>query len=148
MSYRAFYQLLKESDLLSQSCGQLNYEVHIIRLHLSLVRRLVSYYGTASVAFVYDDIPLLRVRLCLDRTENSAATVCSVAGVYIHVQGAQAKRTVVARGISEGENLMAAVLAYEAVVVFCESFIFHIIRLSYDFVTPWQNKDIKTKEGT
>ena len=45
----------------------------------------------------------------------------------IHVQGAQAKRTVVARGISEGENLLATVLAYKAIVVFCESFVFHIV---------------------
>ena len=96
MSYRAFYQLLKESDLLPQSCGQLYYEVHIIRLHLGFVRRLISYHSAASVTFVNDNVSLFRIGLGLYRTENSATIISSVAGVYIHMQGAQTEGTVVA----------------------------------------------------
>ena len=39
-------------------------------------------------------------------------------------------------------------MAYESVIVLCESFIFHIIRLRYVFVSPRQNKDIKSQGGS
>ena len=100
------------------------------------MRGLVSYYGTASVAFVYDDIPLLRVRLCLDRTENTAAVVGSVTGVDIHVQRAEAEGAVVARGVAERKDLLAAALADEAVVVFGESLVFHIVTCLSMFFLP------------
>ena len=91
--------------------------------------RLVSDYRATSVTAVYYDISLLGVGLCLDGAENTAAGVGSVAGVDINVERAEAEGAMIARGISEGEHLLAAVLADKAVIVFCESFVFHTVPL-------------------
>ena len=74
-------------------------------------------------------IALLGVWLCLDGTENTTTGVGSVAGVYIYVQRAQTKGAVITRGVTERLYLLAAVLTYKAVVVFSESFVFHIVPL-------------------
>ena len=68
--------------------GELDYKVHIVGLNLSLVRSLVTDGGAAFIALMYDDISLLRVGLSAYRAKNSAAIVCSVAGIYIDVKRA------------------------------------------------------------
>ena len=90
------------------------------------MRRLVSYYCSASVTSVNDYVALLGIGLGLDRTEDSATVVGPVSGVDINVQGAKAEGTVISRRISERQYLLAAVLAYKSAVVFCKSFVFHI----------------------
>jgi hypothetical protein len=62
----------------------------------------------------------------LYRAEYSAATVCSVTGIYIHVQGTKAKRTMVSGRIAQRLDGFAAAFADEAGVVFLEWFLFHI----------------------
>ena len=72
-----------------------------------------------------DNKALFGVGESLDRAENSAAIVGSVARVYINVKRAKAERTVIARGVAKGQNLFSAVLADKALVVFSKTLIFH-----------------------
>jgi hypothetical protein len=71
--------------VLLKSCCQLYDEIHIVGLHLSLVRRLVSYYRSASVAFVDYNVAFLGIRLSLNGTKNAGAIIGSVTGIYIYV---------------------------------------------------------------
>ena len=77
------------------TCGELYYKIGIVGLDLCLVCRLVAHYRAATVTAVDDDVSALGVGLCLDRAKYSSAGVGSVAGIYVNVQGAQTKRTVV-----------------------------------------------------
>ena len=117
--------------MLNFPCGEADNQAHIVGLDLRLVSRLVSHRPAASLTAVGDNISALGVGLSLDGTENSAAVVGSVTGVNIDVQGAQTEGAVVSRGIAEGENLFAAVLADKAVIVFGKSFVLHTISLSH-----------------
>ena len=90
----------------------------------------VSDYSTASVTLVNYYVTLFRVRLCFDRSENSAAIICPVAGVYINVQGTEAERAMIARCVAERQNLASAVLADKTVIVFCKSLVFHVVPLT------------------
>lgn len=76
---------------LVKSCGELDYKVVIVGLNLCLVGCFVSNYLSASVAPVDDNIAFFGIGLGADRTKNSTAIICSVAGVYINVQGAEAE---------------------------------------------------------
>ena len=71
--------------MLLKSRGQLYDEIHIVGLHLSLVRCLVSYYRSASVAFMYYHVAFLGIGLRLDWTKNAGAIIGSVTGIYIYV---------------------------------------------------------------
>ena len=64
---------------------QANEKVDVIRLYLRFVCRLISADLAAFVATVDDDIPLLRIGLYLDRTEDPAAGIGAVTGVDIDV---------------------------------------------------------------
>ena len=66
--------------------GQADKQVGIVRLDFCLVGGFVAGDASAPVAFVDYDISLFRVGKGLDRAENTAAVVCSVAGVDINVQ--------------------------------------------------------------
>ena len=57
---------------------------------------------------------------------ENAAGVCAISGQDIDVQGPQAKRTMVARGIAQRFNLTTAMSADKACVVFGESFVFQL----------------------
>jgi hypothetical protein len=87
---------------------------------------LVSYHRAASIASVDNYVSLFRIGLGADRAENSAAIVCSVAGVYINVKGTKAERAMISRGVAKGQNLFAAILANKTLVKLFEAFIFHI----------------------
>ena len=82
--------------MMSECSGcKLNYKVGVVRLYLCLVSRLVSNYLSAFLTFMDNDVSALCVGLCLDRAENTAAVVLSVAGIYVNVQRAEAKRAVI-----------------------------------------------------
>lgn len=121
------YLVLAFLDALA--CCQADYEIGVVRLNGCLVGSTVANNGTALVAPVDNDIAALWVGLCLDGAEDAAAAVCSVAGVDIHVQRAETEGAVVAGGVAQGEHLLAAVLADEAVVILGKSFSLHISSL-------------------
>ena len=75
--------------------GELDYKVGIVRLNLCFVCRLVPHGFTALFTSVNDNISALGIRKGTDRAQNSSALVCSVAGIYINVQGAKTERAVV-----------------------------------------------------
>ena len=87
--------------------------------------RLVADGGTALFAAVDDNKAALGVGERLYRAKNAAAIVGSVAGIYVNVKRTKANRAVIARGVAEGQNLLAAILAYKSGIVFLESFFFH-----------------------
>ena len=78
----------KHRRVCSHPCGELDDEVGVVGLDLCLVCGLVADYRTAPVASVDDDISLFGIRLRPYRAQDSAAVVCSVTRIYIHVQGA------------------------------------------------------------
>jgi hypothetical protein len=70
---------------LQLSRRQTDEQLDIVRLHLGLVRRLISYYRSASVAFMYYHVAFFRIGLRLDWTKNAGAIIGSVTGIYIYV---------------------------------------------------------------
>lgn len=108
--------------------GELNYQIYVIRLHFCLVRCLISADRAAFLALVNDNISMFGIKLREDRFKQAAAFGSAIAGIIVNVQGIQAFRAVIARGVAERLDLKAAVLAYEAGIVFSESFGFHISR--------------------
>ena len=105
----------------SSSCGKFYQKSYVVGLILCLVRRAVALDLTALGAFVDDNVALFGIGLHANRLHKAAAFVCPVAGIYVNVQGAQAKWTVVAGGISEALDLFFAAGADKSAVVFCES---------------------------
>ena len=87
--------------------------------------RLVTDGLSTSFASVDDYKATFGVWLGLYGAQNTAASVCSVTRVYIHMKRAEAKWAVIARGVSKGQNLLAAGNTGKAAVVFCKSFVFH-----------------------
>ena len=83
-------------------------------------------YLAAFGAFVENDIAFFGVCYHFYRVHNAVAFARSVAGVYIHVERAKALRAMVARGVTQGLYLKAAVGADKAVIVFCKKLLFHI----------------------
>ena len=80
----------------SAAGGELYKKVGIIGLNFCFVGGLVAYDLAAPFASVHDNVALSWVRQGLNGAKNSTAGVSSVAGVYINVQRAKAKRAVVA----------------------------------------------------
>lgn len=109
--------------------GELDDEIHIVGLNLRLVCRLVSDGLAAFFTAVNDDIALLRVGKRAYGTENAAALVGSVAGVYIDVQGGETEGAVISRGVAERLDALAAGGTDEARIVFRKSFRFHFFSL-------------------
>lgn len=110
--------LCENTPALIQACGQSDDEGGVVGLDLCLVGGLVADGCAATVTSVYDDVALLGVGLGLHGAENSAAGVCPVAGVDVNVERAKAERAMIARGVAEGQDLFAAVLADEAFILF------------------------------
>lgn len=110
----------------SEFChGELYYERHIVGLIFGVQRHLVPSYLSALCASVNDNKSFFGIGLGADGLKLSTAGVCSVPGVYIHVERPKAMRTVVARGIAEGLHLLSAMHAYKGVIILCKSFLFH-----------------------
>lgn len=83
-----------------------------------ICRRLVSPYLAAFLAAVYYHKALFGVRLGANGAKRSAAGICSIPGVDVHVYRPQAVGAVVSRRISERLYLPTAVETNEAVIVF------------------------------
>ncbi len=113
--------------ILYLSAGKLDDVVYIVGLYFCFVSRFVSVYLSAFVAFVEDDIAFFRVRKRFYGAHDAAALTSPVPGVDVNVERAEALGAVVARCVAEREHLKAAVGADEAVVVFGEKFLFHIL---------------------
>ena len=62
-----------------------------------------------------------------DGLKLSAAGIRPVAGVDVHVQRPQAKRTMIAGGIAQGLYFLSAIGADESAVVLRKSFRFHFV---------------------
>ena len=77
---------VKELKLLKRSCSKSDKKIGVVRLDLCLVGGLVSDLLAALFAPVDNDIALLGVRERSYWTKYSAAGICSVTGVYVHVQ--------------------------------------------------------------
>ena len=71
--------------LINTRC-QLDNQIHIVGLDFCLVRRLVAHLSAAPLASVDYDKSALCVGQSPYRTENAAALVLSVAGIYINVK--------------------------------------------------------------
>ena len=101
--------------------GKPDDHIHIVGLYLGLVGGLVAHGGTAFLTSVDKHVASLGVGLRLDGTEDAAAWVGPVTGIDIHVERAEAEGTVVSGGVAQGQDLLAAILAYESVVVLGKS---------------------------
>lgn len=99
---------------------QSDYQRHII------VRRAPTASGRAApLTPMRDNVSLFRIGLGSDRTHFPSAVRRSVPRILIQMERPQAKRTVVARGISERRHCLAAIPALEALVVFRKALCFH-----------------------
>ena len=105
--------------------GKFYNKIKIVGLHLCLVRCLVAYGLAATLTAVQDDISALGIRHGGHGLQGAAARVGAISGIDIHVQAPQAKWAMVARGVAKGLDLLAAMRANKAVVVFGKSFYFH-----------------------
>lgn len=121
----AFYHFLK------LRYGKLDDLLYIIGLNGGLVSRLISADRSAFSALTDDNISLFRVSLGKNRLQKSAAIRGSVSGIYVNVQGVKAKRTVVTRGVAEGQYLPFAVFTNEAAIVLLKSFLLHVVFLPF-----------------
>ena len=121
-----FYLNFKNSYGSDRPCCELDNKLHIVGLDLRLVSGFVSHDLAAFIAAVNYDIAFLGVGKRSYRTENTSAIVLAISGIDVNVKRAEAKRAVIARGVSEWKNLTAAILAYKSIIVFRESFVFHI----------------------
>ena len=98
------------------------------KLPVIIVRGLVATESSASATLVRDHkSAALVVGLCCHGIHNRTAIGRAIPGIYVKMQAAEALRTVVARRVAEGRHLVSAVLADEPTVVFCKSFLIHII---------------------
>lgn len=100
------------------ACGELYKKVGVVGLHLCLVGGLVADNLAALFTLVDYDISAAWVGKCLYRTENSAAGVHSVTGIYVYVKRTKAEGTVIARGVSKRKYLLATAFADKSVIVF------------------------------
>ena len=110
---------------------QTNEQINVVRLNLCFVCRLISADLTAFITAMNDDVALFGIGFYLDRAQNAAARIHTVAGIDIHVQGAKTARAVIAGAVAQRFDGQTAVFTYESIVVFGESFLFHNIVLRY-----------------
>lgn len=84
-------------------------------------------YLAAFVAFMEYDITLFGVGKRFYRAHDSATFTSSVSRIFVNVERAKALGAMIARCIAERKHLKSAVGANEAVVIFSEKFLFHIL---------------------
>lgn len=76
--------------------GEADDIVDVVRLHLGFVCRAIPFDRSALVTSVDDDISFFRIRLSADWAHDAAAGIGAVAGIHVHMQGAEATGAVVA----------------------------------------------------
>ena len=84
-------KMKEKRENLYRTCRQFYDKVGIVGLNFRLVSRLVSYRFTAFVTSVNYYVASLGVGKRPYRAKNSAAVVCSVAGIDIDVKRAEAE---------------------------------------------------------
>ena len=123
----------KGTHILRFSRRQSDQELDAVGLRFCLVRGAVAVDLPAFGTAVNDHVAFARVGLYADRLHWRAALVGAVSGVDIHVQGPQAKRAMVARGIAQRQDLFFAVRADESAVVFGKAFLLHFRASPFGF---------------
>ena len=106
-------------------CGQCDKLFYIVGLDLCKMSRAVTAYCTALFAFMHDYISLFRIDLGCYGLHNTAAPVCSIAGINVNVKRVQTVRTMVSRRVSERLDIEPAVLTDKSAIIFCKNFLFH-----------------------
>jgi hypothetical protein len=112
-------------SVLKFSCGQSDQKLDAVRLYLSLVGCAISMNFSACTALVKDHVALLCIGLYANGLHVSATGIGSVSRIDVHVQGPQAEGAVIAGGITQRLDLLAAMLTDKSVVIFGESFLLH-----------------------
>ena len=108
-----------------QTCSQANEEGSVVGLCFCLVGGAITADLTAFGAAVDDDVAAFCIRLGADGLHLTAAGIGAVTGIDVDVERPQAERAVVARGISKRQDLFAAMLTDESIIVFGKSFLLH-----------------------
>jgi hypothetical protein len=114
------------------ACGQTNDEVGVIGLDFGFVGGFVARDFTATVAPMHKNITTLRVGNGTDGAKNTATGVGAITRENVYMQRAKTKGTMIARGVTERENLFATILANKTTIIFLKSFLFHVFSPSYD----------------
>ena len=81
-----------------------------------------------------NDVTLLCIGFYANGLHLSATGIGSVSRIDIHVQGPKAEGAVVAGGVTQGLDLLAAMLTGKAVIIFCESFLLHFDLVENQYV--------------
>lgn len=122
------------SPYLARSCGQLYKKIDVVGLYLGRICRLVADCCSALFTAVHYHVPLLGVGEHLHRSKKPETVVCSVPGVYVDMDGAEASRAVVAGRDSKRLYLVSTTSANKSAVIFLKTFFFHFYTPFYDFV--------------
>lgn len=80
---------------------------------------------SAFGASMQDHESFFRIRLRADGFHHSAACVCAIARMDVHMQGPKTERTVVSGSESQRMDLFSAVCAKKSAIIFCKPFLFH-----------------------
>ena len=107
--------------------GKLYDKRHVVRLNAGPVCGFVSQNGRAFLTRMYYYIALLGVCNRRHRLHKSAARVCPVSRIDVHMQRPKTKRTVVSRSSSERFDGFPTIQTDKALVIFSESLIGHCI---------------------
>ena len=92
-----YHKILKYTILkLNLSGGKLDYKTHIVGLIFCIGSGAVFLYLTAFAATVQNHVAFFGAKLNLNRIHNAKAFVCSVAGIYVNMDRAKAKRAMIA----------------------------------------------------
>ena len=111
---------------LSLHGGQRDQQTKIVRLNAGIVGSAIAADLTARIAPLDQNVSLFGIGFAGNGTKNASAWICPVPRIDIDMQGAQAARTVIARGGTERQHLKPAIHAGKARIVFLKSLLFHI----------------------
>ena len=119
---------------LLNACGQLDEQLDAVGLNLCFVCRTIAVNFTALGATVNNDVTLACVGLGANGLHLSAASIGSVTGVDVYVQGPKTKRAVIARCKAQGFYLFSAMCANKAAIVFAKAFLFHTYPPTHNYL--------------
>ena len=117
----------------------MNDQIQVVRLHLCLVRSTASADRATFFTAMHDHVSAPWMGFCPYRAKRSAARIGTVAGVDVYVQGIEAERAMVARGVAKRQDLAAAMCANKAVVIFLKDGFLHGRLLFVQNYLPTQN---------
>ena len=95
------------------ACGELYYQLDVVLL-LGVAESCSVSLDLAALGTAVDyHVSALRVGLGADRLHLARTLVCAVAGIYVNVERPKAKRTVIARAVTQRKYLFFAVSAHK-----------------------------------